>query len=84
MITSGVTTSDTAYVFNPDYVLGCLYDKDALMTDFQLEAADQTPLEARKRYISTWYTFAKGAIGDPSENFVLFVMSANEPADDNT
>ena len=80
MITSGVTTADTKYTFNPDYVLGCLYDKDALMTDFQLEAADQTPLEARKRYISTWYTFAKGAIGDPSENFVLFVMSANEPA----
>lgn len=78
MITSGSITADTKYVFNPDYVLGCLYDKDALMTDFQLEAADQTPREARKRYISTWYTFAKGAIGDPSENFVLFVMGANE------
>ncbi len=78
LITSGSTTVDTKYTFNPDYVLGCLYDKDALMTDFQLEAADQTPLEARKRYISTWYTFAKGAIGDPSENFVLFVMGANE------
>ena len=80
LITSGVTTSDTKYTFNPDYVLGCLFDKDALMTDFQLEAADQTPLEARKRYISTWYTFAKGAIGDPSENFVIFIMSANEPS----
>ena len=80
MITSGVTTSDTKYTFNPDYVLGAIWDKDAVMTDFQLETADTTPLEARKRYISTWYTFAKGAIGDPSENMVIFIMSANNPA----
>lgn len=78
LIANTTGSSDTAFTFNPDYVLGCLYDKDALMTDFQLEAADQTPLEARKRYISTWYTFTKGAIGDPTENFVLFVMGANE------
>lgn len=80
LITSGVKTSDTKYTFNPDYVLGCLYDKDAVMTDFQLEDANVTPLEARKRYLTTWYTFAKGAIGDPSENFVIFTMSANEPS----
>lgn len=77
-ITAGVTTVDTAYTFNPDYVLGCLFDKDAVMTDFQLDRADTTPLEARKHYINTWYTFAKGAIGDPTENFVVFIMSANE------
>lgn len=80
MITGGVTTTDTKYTFNPDYVLGAIWDKDAVMTDFQLETADTTPLEARKRYISTWYTFAKGAIGDPSENMVIFIMSANEPS----
>ena len=77
-ITSGVTTVDTAYVFNPNYVVGCLFDKDAVMTDFQLEDVRTTPVEARKNYYNTWYDFAKGSIGDPTENFVVFVMGANE------
>ena len=33
-----------------DYVLGVLYDEDAIMVDYQLEAAYSTPIEARKRY----------------------------------
>lgn len=77
-ITSGVTTTDTKFTFNPDYVVGCLFDKDAVMTDFQLEDARTTPVEARKNYFNTWFDFAKGAIGDPTENFVIFVMSANK------
>ena len=77
-ITSGGTTVDTAYTFNPTYVLGCLFDKDSVMTDFQFDRADATPIEARKHYVNTWSTFAKGAIGDPTENFVVFIMSANE------
>jgi len=68
-------SSDTKYTFNPKYVLGCLYDKDAILTDFQFEAARTTPLEARKNYINTWMDFGLGAIGDPTENFVLFIMS---------
>ena len=68
-------SSDTKYTFNPKYVLGCLYDKDAVLTDFQFEAARTTPLEARKNYINTWMDFGLGAIGDPTENFVLFIMS---------
>ena len=68
-------SSDTAYTFNPDYVLGVLFDKDALLTDFQFEAARTTPVEARKNYVNTWLDYGLGAIGDPSENFVVFVMS---------
>lgn len=71
--------TDTAYTFNPDYIVGCLFDKDAVMTDFQFETARTTPVEARKNYINTWMDFGLGAIGDPTENFVLFVMSSNEP-----
>ena len=71
--TSG--SSDTAYTFNADYVLGCLYDKDALLTDFQFETARTTPVEARKNYVNTWLSFGLAAIGDPSENFIVFVMS---------
>lgn len=68
-------SSDTKYTFNVPYVLGCLFDKDAVMTDFQFEAARTTPVEARKNYINTWMDFGLGSIGDPSENFVLFIMS---------
>ena len=78
LIADTTGSSDTAYVFQPDYVLGCLYDKDAVLTDFQFEAARTTPLEARKNYINTWMDFGLGAIGDPTENFVLFIMSENE------
>ena len=67
--------SDTSYTFNPDYVLGCLFDKDAVLTDFQFEAARTTSPEARKNYVNTWMDFGLGSIGDPSENFIVFVMS---------
>ena len=75
MIGSTSKSSDTKYIFNPDYVVGCLYDKDAVLTDFQFETARTTPLEARKNYVNTWMDFGLGAIGDPTENFVIFVMS---------
>ena len=75
MIANTTGSSDTKFTFNPKYILGCLYDKDAVLTDFQFEAARTTPLEARKNYINTWFDFGLGSIGDPSENFVLFIMS---------
>ena len=75
LINSTSTDTDAAYTFNPDYVLGCIYDKDAVMTDFQFEAARTTGVEARKNYSNTWMDFGLGAIADPSENFILLVMS---------
>lgn len=75
LIAGTSTDTDTAYTFNPDYIVGCLYDKDAVLTDFQFEAARTTMPEARKNYLNTWYSFGLGSIGDPTENFVLFVMS---------
>ena len=75
MITSGQTTVDTAYEFASDYVLGVLFDKDAVLTDFQFEAARTTYPEARKNYVNTWFDFGLGSVGDPSENFIVFVMS---------
>lgn len=77
MILGTTGSSDTSYTFNPDYIVGCLFDKDAVLTDFQFETARTTPIEARKNYVNTWMDFGLGAIGDPSENFILFVMSAN-------
>lgn len=58
-----------------EYVLGGIFDKDGLMTDFQLERANTTPLEARKGYRNTWLTIRKNAITDNTENSVIFIMA---------
>ena len=56
------------------YIVGVLADEDAMMTDFQLERALTSPLEARKGYRSNWLTFAKNSIIDQSENLIVFIM----------
>ena len=55
-------------------VVACLYDKDAIMTNFQFEGSDTTPIEARKKYRNTWWHNMKNAINDFTENIIVFVM----------
>lgn len=55
-------------------VVALLFDKDALITNFQFDGADTTPVEARKKYRNTWYHNSKNAINDFTENGVIFVM----------
>lgn len=57
------------------YVVGVLYDEDAMMVDYQLETANTTSLEARKRYRNTWLSIARNAINDFTENGILFYMA---------
>ena len=56
------------------YLVGVLFDEDALMTDYQLERATVTGLEARKGFRNNWLTYAKNALVDQSENMVIFTM----------
>ena len=56
------------------YVIGVLYDADALMVDYQLDASAVSPLEARKHYRNMWWTFSRNSINDFTENGVLFYM----------
>lgn len=65
-----------------DYVVGLLYDVDALMVDYQLDDVSTTPEEARKHYRNTWWTFCRNAIYDPTENMILYYMAdpAGNPA----
>lgn len=56
-------------------VVGLLFDRDALLTDMQLEVAHTTPVEARKGYRNTWLTFEKNIILDQTENAILFYMA---------
>ena len=73
-------SSDTAFEFQPDYILGAIFDRRSVMTNFQMEDARTSPLESRKNYLNTWFDMVKSNICNPTQNFVLFVMSENEQA----
>ena len=74
---SGAQTAGTAVQL--DYVLGFLFDEDALMVDYQFDSATTTPLEARKHYRNMWWTMRKNAICDFTENMILFYMEDTTP-----
>lgn len=59
---------------NIPYVVGILYDVDGMMSDYQLDDALSTPMEARKRYYNIWYSFARNGIIDNTENSIIFYM----------
>lgn len=58
-----------------DFVVGLLYDAEGMMTQFLLDRADTTPLEARKLYRNVWNSYEKNAINDPTENTILYIMA---------
>lgn len=62
-----------------DYVVGFITDRDGMLTDFQIERAETTPLEARKGFRNTWLHIAKNAICDPTENCILYTMEDVTP-----
>lgn len=75
---TGVQTAGEAVAL--DIVLGCLFDKDAIMVDFQFNNAYSTPLEARKKYRTIWNTIRKNPINDLTENIIVYYMA--DPAPD--
>lgn len=72
--TSDPTTQTVGTTVALDYVLGVLYDEDALMTDYQFEGAFTTPIEARKLYRNTYWHYRKNSINDFTENGILLYM----------
>ena len=65
-----------------DYVVGMIFDADAIMVDYQLERSYTSPLEARKAFRNIWWSFSKNAISDYTENCCVFIMA--DPAADNS
>ena len=57
------------------YVVGMIFDADAIMVDYQLERSYTTPIEARKAYRNIWWSFSKNAINDFTENAIIFIMA---------
>lgn len=81
--TTGITGVQTAgETVSLDYVVGMLYDVDALMVDYQLDNSAVTPLEARKHYRNMWWSFAKNAICDFTENAIIYIMADPAPTPD--
>lgn len=72
-LANGTQTAGTAVAL--DYVLGFMFDEDALMVDYQFDSATTTPLEARKHYRNMWWTMRKNAICDFTENMILLYMA---------
>lgn len=72
--TSDPTTQTAGATVALDYVLGVLYDEDALLTDYQFEGAFTTPIEARKLYRNTFWHYRKNSINDFTENGILLYM----------
>lgn len=70
---TGAQTAGAAVAL--DYVVGLIFDEDAIMTDFQLDDTNTTPLEARKRFRNTWFTMARNGLNDHTEKAVLFIMA---------
>ena len=58
-----------------NYVLGLLFDEDAIMTNNMFDHVYTTPLEARKGYRNTWFHYRFGAFQDYSENSILYYMA---------
>lgn len=56
------------------FVVGMITDRDGLMTNFGLESARTTPVEARKGYRNTWNTFLKNNMCDNTENCIIYIM----------
>lgn len=56
------------------YVVGIIYDKDAMVVSHQFEGAETTPVEARKKYYNTWWSFSKNGLNDVTEKHCIFIM----------
>lgn len=67
-----------------EYVVGVLYDEDAVMVDYQLDESYSTPVEARKRYRNIWWHFSKNSINDFTENGILLYIGAGGNAKTST
>lgn len=61
-----------------EFVLGMIFDEDAIMVDYQMDDVSVTPKEARKHYHNIWWTFRKNAINDFTENAVIFIMDDSD------
>ena len=68
-----------------DYVVGILFDRDAIQSINQFNGAYTTPVNARHLYTNTWLHWKFGSIQDYSENSIIYYLGegGEESDDDN-
>lgn len=66
----GATSSEVAL----DYVVGILFDDDAIQSINQFTGAYVTPVNARHLYTNTWMHYKFGAIQDYTENSIIYYL----------
>lgn len=71
-VTTGLTTKGTAA--NIKYVVGMLYDRDAVASTFRLDRTITTPDNAGGAYMNTYYHWANDFVNDFTENAILYYM----------
>ena len=57
------------------YVVGMIFDRDALIVDYQMDDALTSPVEARKGFYNIWWSISRNIISDPTEQAVIFYMA---------
>lgn len=71
-VTTGA--ADTGANVRIPYVVGLMFDRDALATTYMVDDVVTTPVNAAGDYYNTYYHWAKNYLDDATENCVLFYM----------
>ena len=67
-----------------DYVVGILFDTDAIQSINQFTGAYTTPVNARHLYTNTWLHWKFGSVQDYTENSIIYILGeGGEESDDN-
>lgn len=72
-VATGQSANGTRVQLN--YVLGLLFDRDALATTVKLEDVITTPVNAKGDYYNTVYHWAYMFKQDQTENMILYYMA---------
>lgn len=67
-----------------DYVVGLLFDTDAIQSINQFTGAYTTPVHARKLYTNTFYHWKFGSVQDYTENSILYYLGEGYPPEPET
>lgn len=66
--------SATGTAVTAPYIVGLLFDRDALATNYKIDDVVTTPVNAAGDYYNTFYHWCKNYLDDFTENSVLFYM----------
>lgn len=61
-------------------VVAVMFDRDAIMTNWMIDDTLTSPVEARKAFWNTWYSFERNAINSFDEQGVVFILA--DPSED--